>query len=233
MLPGHTVRLRARLQRAVPLYPSLGPAGVTVAVEPGSRAKTGPGGWIDLELPPGRYTLCADRADPTTAVLAEVSPDRELFVSDIDRTLSDASSLAAAVRSNERLRPMPGAAEVLQRLGRRFQLVYLTARNLRYAAKTKAWLAAHEFPTAPLILRRSLWFRQPSRTYKHEIMAMLAQRWRAIRYGVGDRPGDVAAYAAVGATPVLIGSARKRSLPKGAIHVRSWKEIEERVNECG
>lgn len=224
--PGEPARLRARLQWAFPLWPAIGVPEATIAVEPGLRGRTDAGGWIDLEAPPGRYTLCADRAEPINALVADVPADRELFVTDIDATISDASSARALVADNARLRPMADSVDVLRRLRDRFQIVYVTARNFRYTAKTKDWLAMHRFPTAPLITRDALWWRHPSRVYKRETMAALAARWPNIRAGVGDRDGDVLAYAAVGARAFRIGAA---TAPDGAIAVRGWKEIEERL----
>lgn len=224
--PGEPARLRARVQWAWPLWPAVGVGGVTVAVEPGLRAKTDAGGWIEMEAPPGRYTLCADRAEPINALLAEIPPDREIFVTDIDATISDASSARAILADNARIRPMAGSVEALRRLKDRFQLVYVTARNFRYTAKTKDWLAMHNFPAAPMITRSVLWWIQPARAYKREALASLAARWPNIRAGVGDRTGDVLAYAAVGAAAFKIGAS---SAPDGAIAVKTWKELEARL----
>jgi hypothetical protein len=229
VLPGQTARLRARIQRAFPLFPTWPVRGAAVGVEPGYRAVTDAAGWIDLEVRPGRYTVCADGANPTTAVLEAVPPERELFVTDIDRTLSDASSLAALLWPNEWIRPLPGAAAVMQRLKDRFQIVYLTARNFRFAAKTKAWLAGAGFPTAPVLMREPLWWRLSSARYKRDAMAELAARFKSIRFGAGDRAGDARAYARAGARPFLIGASSGRRVPDGTVSVRSWEELEQRL----
>ena len=228
--PSEPARLRARLQWSFPLWPAVGVGGAVIAVEPGLRARTDAGGWIELDAPPGRYTLCADRAEPINALLAEVAPDREIFITDIDATISDASSARALVADNARIRPMAGSVEALRRIKERYQIVYVTARNFRYTAKTKGWLAMHHFPPAPLITRSALWWRKPSRAYKRETLAALAARWPNIRAGVGDRTGDVLAYASVGAAAFLIGAS---SAPDGAQAVGSWKELEERLRGLG
>ena len=195
LLPGEPGRLRARVQRAVPPLPGIGCSGARIAIEPERHAVTDAAGWIDVALEPDRYTLCADRAEPTTAVVARAPADRELFVTDIDSTLSDASSARALLAPNPRIKPMPGAVDVLRRLKNRFQIVYLTARNFAFTAKTKAWLALYGFPVAPLITRQVHFWEQPSGPYKHASMRALSERWSSIRFGVGDRSGELLAYA--------------------------------------
>lgn len=230
LLPGEPGRLRARMQRAIPPLPGIGHSGARIAIEPGRHAVTDAAGWIDVALDPGLYTLCADRAEPTTAVVAQAPADRELFFTDIDSTLSDASSARALLLPNRRIRPLPGAVDVLRRLNNRFQIVYLTARNFAFTAKTKAWLAMAGFPTSPVFLRRKLWWQQPARAYKEEFLGAAAKRWPSIRYGVGDRTGDAHAYAMAGARPFLIGPAKRRSVPDGTIEVSSWKEVEQHIS---
>jgi hypothetical protein len=230
--PGRPGRITARLQRTWPLMPALGRAGARLTYAPvaGPAAPhsvtTGSGGWVELELAPGRYTLWADGAEPTCVTVAEVARERPLLVTDIDRTISDHSNAAALLLPNERLRPLPGAVEALRRLAERHAIVYLTARNLRFSAKTKAWLILRGLPVGPVLFRRAFWFRQSSAAFKLRTMAELARVW-PVRAGVGDRPGDAAAYAAAGAKPILIGTNGAGGLPDGTVRADSWKAVEQ------
>ena len=50
-----------------------------------------------------------------------------------------------------------------------------------------------------------------------------------IRWGVGDLPGDVDAYAAHGIPPILISPRPLSGLPEGTLQVARWSEIADRV----
>lgn len=234
--PGGTARILMRLQRSWPLFPAVGRSGAGISYAPVLAAPsqggiprhvtTGPGGWAEAELPPGRYTVWADGSEACSLLVAEMAPDRPLLVTDVDHTISDASHAAALLLPIARLRPLPGAVEALCRLAATHPVVYLTARNLRYASRTKDWLRHWGLPSGPVLLRRRFWFLQSSSAFKREVMAGLAGRWPLLA-GIGDRRGDAAAYAAAGARPLLIGAAPRGNLPAGTVPVASWKQIEE------
>lgn len=213
---GERARVRCRAQRAWPDALDLGVAGVAL-----NGAVTDARGWAVAEA-------AADHVwapGVVSRVFAE-PPEREIVVCDVDRTISDASNLACLTTPNERIAAVPGSVEALTRLASRFLIVYVTARNVRYTAKTRAWLELRGFPRGPVIARERRFWQLPKGPYKRGVMRDLASRWTRIRAGIGDHATDAEAYASVGVVPILVGAVPRAALPPETICLSDWPAVE-------
>lgn len=166
-------------------------------------------------------------APPAEVLVRAIPRDAPIFITDIDHTIADVSPLGFILRANESVRPVPGAPEALREIARRFQVVYLTARDHIFTAKTRDWLRRRGFPEGPLYLRKGTRFWDtPPREHKIARLGELRARFRDLRWGVGDVAGDMEAYAAHGIGGILL-SPRGGSAPPAASRVvRGWPEIE-------
>jgi len=158
---------------------------------------------------PGDYVFTASPAsaapgDPPAVAQVLVTcrrPDAPLLVVDLDKTVV-ASGFKSVLWGEPT--PMPGSQGALARLDRDFTVVYLTFRVDYLGPKTRAWLSRHDYPGGPVLLAGVRSLTGDSGTYKSAVLEELRQRFRGPAAGIGDKPSDMAAYAAHGVRPVLM-----------------------------
>ena len=93
----------------------------------------------------------------------------------------------------------------LKRLAGRFRIVAVTARARFGRRNTRLWLEREGLGFVELYLSPFFNLTEPGRAkYKSIVISALRSRGYDIRYGVGDRPSDMRAYAANGAFPVVV-----------------------------
>lgn len=229
---GHPVRLEVELERR--WMPFIDPpmAGEEIELEGVGKSVTDLGGRASFSIEPpkpGAHHYRARWRDEAAEAMVLVKPaETPLFITDIDGTIADVSSFGFIVRSNGSVRPMADAPEILQEISRTMTVLYLSARDHVFGEKTKAWLRMHGFPEGPLYVRRVRFWSATPMEHKLARLGEIRPRFTNVRWGVGDLPGDVEAYAAHGIKPILI-SRRPPRLPEGAVGVASWREIREAV----
>lgn len=209
-------------------------AGARIRVDNHGEAVAGPDGVARIPLgvlAPGTHIVrVRDGRRVVEAVVRSVPPDATVFITDIDHTIADVSTAGFILLPNRWVRPLPGAREALAALSTRMEVVYLSARDHIFLGKTRGWLRMNGFPEAPLYLRRNtrVW---SVRSQDHKIARLqeLRTRFRNIRAGVGDLPGDVHAYAAHKIPAVIISPRQHTGLPEDAVRVSDWKAILEWV----
>ena len=179
-----------------------------------------------LATGPNRIRVALDGVS-TEAMVVVIPRDAPVFITDIDHTIADVSSVGFIFKSVGKVRPLEGAAEALVEISRKMQIVYLTARDHIFTRKTKEWLALHRFPEAPVYLRRRTRF-WTVRARDHKVSRLREMRlaFPNIRWGVGDLPGDAEAYREHGIPPILISPRPLAGVPEGTIQVTRWSEIE-------
>jgi phosphatidate phosphatase APP1 len=231
---GEPVSLEVEVERRY--GPFLDPAieGVTVEVEGVGTAVTDGRGEAAIPLgplPPGtrRVKVRVGRRE-AEAVIAVVPRDQPIFITDIDHTIADVSPIGFIFKRVRNVPAMAGARDALLHISKSMQLVYLTARDHIFTRKTRVWLGLRGFPEAPVYLRRRtrFWSASP-RDHKRERLAEIRRHFPDIRWGVGDMPGDVHAYAEHRIPPILLSPVKFPGLPDGTLHVQRWAEILERV----
>ncbi|HYE97893.1 MAG TPA: hypothetical protein VEJ18_03235 [Planctomycetota bacterium] len=213
-------------------------AGVRVEVEGHGETVTGADGLARVPLgilAPGTHALRvrvsgAPPARDVEAIVRSVPPDSTVFITDIDRTIADVSPAGFILLPNRWVRPLPGAREALTALAARMEIVYLSARDHGFLAKTRRWLKRSGFPEAPLYLRRGTRFwTVGSQEHKVARLGELRSRFRNIRAGVGDLPGDIHAYTSHGIPAVIISPRTYPGLPESTVRVTDWTAILEWV----
>ncbi len=119
--------------------------------------------------------------------------------------------------------PMPGAAQVLRELHRRYGIVYVTARNLLRAGETRRWLRRHGFPVEEV----AIFFRWPPGRgyagYKEAIITRLKAEGMPLAIGLGDRRSDARAYHAAGLRTILLGNREAGEIP--VYRASTWAEV--------
>lgn len=226
---GNPVLLDIEVERC--LGPFIDPprAGVSVEAE-GAAALTGADGFARLDLgprPEGQHRWTVRAAGRSAPVLVRVLPrEAPVFITDIDETIAGSTPFGFIVKPVGWVQPVPGAAAALERIAHRFPLLYLTARDHRYTEKTKRWLSLKGFPEAPVFLRHQTRFTTVrARHHKIRRLTALKQDFPAIAWGVGDKAGDVEAYASAGIRPILFGRRRPPGIPESVPCLPDWESI--------
>ncbi len=227
--PGRPVRLRAHVERDILPFWDPPVAGVDVLFGTAGAAKTDASGNAELVLPaadaPGRARHEVSirgrlPADPAPLVVDILAPDAPVFVIDIDGTVARCSAYGQAVRENRKIRAIAGAADGVKALARRFAVVFLTARDHTFRAKTLEWLRDNGFPEAPVLLRRLRYFKQSAEAHKRARLSELAPDVR-LAAGVGDLRADAAVYKERGMRAYVLG----RAAAEGAVTVADWPAL--------
>lgn len=210
------------------------------------QARTGPEGVAGIEFTPpgtGDYVFSVRLASdskrvalPAPLTLCVRKKEQEFFITDIDKTISDAGPLAFLLKKPEDIQPMPDSPEVLRALSKKYTIIYLTAREEIFRRKTKTWLADKGFPAGPVYF----WDMQKdefrSGQYKAEMIEKLKKDWPSIFAGAGDQVSDATAYQANGMKAYIFRKPNAESaedekderaeFPEGTIFFTSWKELQ-------
>lgn len=232
------VTLEIELERS--LIPFIDPplAGVEVEVEGVGRRATDTGGRAAFPL--GRLPVGVHRyrarvvnsgwRSGEAEALVQVAPrEAPVFITDIDQTIADVSSFGYLFRGNDSVQATEHSREVLRDLAGRMVIVYLSARDHIFTAKTKAWLKSRDFPPGPLYVRRVRFWSISPREHKIRRLEEICSRFSNVCWGVGDLVGDVEAYAHRKIPPILLSRKRRDGLPPDCRCVATWKEIAEIV----
>ena len=209
---------------------------VELELEGVGRAKTNADGIASFPLgvlPPGthRFKILRGRKPPE-ALVRVIDPRTPVIIVDIDHTIADVSPQGFILRKVQNVRPLLGSREALDELAPTMQIVYLTARDHIFTRKTKLWLRAAEFPEAPVYLRKGtrFWSHNP-REHKIERLKELRPRFSNILWGIGDKPGDVAAYQTHGIPPILLAASRPPDLAAEVAWYADWKQILQHIKK--
>ncbi|MDK1031914.1 MAG: hypothetical protein QGD94_07905 [Planctomycetia bacterium] len=163
-----------------------------------------------------------------------------LMVVDMDKTLV-ASGFDAVLIGNPK--PMQMSSAVMNRLARKYTVVYLTHRPDYFGPKSSAWLREHGYPVGPLLLSDITGFLKGSGAFKSRMLEELRRRFKNIPIGIGDKISDAQAYHDNGMRAFLIisvseatGSAALTaladalgSLPEAVQVVTDWSQIEKGI----
>ncbi|MFQ5653366.1 MAG: hypothetical protein ACE5GW_01375 [Planctomycetota bacterium] len=171
----------------------------------------------------GRYTIKSGRMPPRLAVIDGSKP---ILVCDIDDTVTAGGGWKLLFAHGDP-RPMPGSPEVLRGLAKRFQLLFLTARDDTFLNETRDWLIARGFPDAAVIGRDwSLRTLEGAGEFKEKTLKAWTQRFGAVAWGIGNSKGDCRAYREAGIPHITL--ERSRCPEEGAVPcrpARDWTEV--------
>lgn len=150
--------------------------------------------------------------------------NKPAIIVDIDHTVADVSWLGYILKSNNKVKPLKNAPEILQKLSKEYNLIFVTKREDIFLQKTEDWLKMYKFPDAPVFFWD--WGKYPfnSAEYKSERIKKLKQIWKNISIGIGDRDTDIEAYLANGLKVIKIGKENK--VIPDVTFVSGWNDIE-------
>lgn len=147
-------------------------------------------------------------------------PKQLVFLSDIDGSILDTSArskLAKAALNFDKVFhnadnlhldvPVHGAKACLQRIAKKYDIVYLTGRRNTLKEATREQLAQHGFPPGEIITRSGhnrLSRDVHSGNFKLEAAEMLARKGVRAVCGAGDNAGDIEAVEALGGYGVAL-----------------------------
>jgi len=169
---------------------------------------------------PFRAWLDDDPDEVATGRLWVLDPARPLAVIDIDGTLSDMHE-ALIPFVGHKAKTYPGAPALVRDLAADHQIVYLTARDDFFAAKTEAFLDRHRYPDAPVIYNdlgldtpeeRAQLRSKNHAGYKLAALQALADRGLTVALGIGNAETDAEAYEGAG-IPSYIRTEERRPGP--------------------
>jgi hypothetical protein len=118
----------------------------------------------------------------------------KIFISDIDETITDTNTALALVLPNWMIKIKPYAASALKSIGRKRQLIYLTARPFQYKEKTSNWFRSHNLPEAPIIFNIPAHYSESSAQYKDQRISQWLDAGLDIKEAIGDKESDALAY---------------------------------------
>jgi len=208
--------------------------GVEIELEGVGRATSGKNGFATFDLgilPAGTHRPVLRFNNKSIEAVVRVVPrETPLIIVDIDETIADVTPAGFIFRRVRDVLPLPGARETLKEISRTMQIVYLTARDHIFTRKTKLWLRLNGMPEAPVYLRRlTRYWRTASREHKFRRLGELQPNFPNMVWGVGDKPGDAAAYAARGIRPIIIAPGRPQEVSADVPCFPTWKNILEYI----
>jgi len=159
--PGRPVQVRVKFERTLLGYwrPDMKGSRVTIEVLGARRsARTDRDGMASTTVVAGAvgvHPISArlDRspsARAATSRLFVLDPSRPVAVVDIDGTISDLPDWQVPFIGH-RAKTFAGAPALMHDLARRYQIIYLTARDDTFDAKSRAFLRLHGFPDGPVV----------------------------------------------------------------------------------
>jgi phosphatidate phosphatase PAH1 len=161
-----------------------------------------------------------------------------IIIVDLDKTLVEDGFLKVVLDS---AKPLPYSAVAMNKIAKKYSIVYLTHRFSGMTTVSKQWLSENGFPVGPLLTNKS--GELSSGDYKYGRLAHLKQKFKNIEIGVGDKESDIESCRSNGIKVYWIlkyedESRSLRKLSKKAAKfaddenvqvVVNWREIEEGI----
>jgi hypothetical protein len=196
--PGKKVVVQAKFKRGS--EPVANRQVVIEALGSAYTVRTDASGVAQVEVKPsavGAFPVTARMGEArSSGTLHVIAATRPVVVCDLDETLSNLPFMSM-VHSSAPAPTYPGAVALLRDLAATHTIVYLTARPDTLVKKTRAFLAAHDFPAGPL-LRDDL--RGISDDGRQKLATLQAMKARGVKLdlGIGNTKHDALAYEGAG-----------------------------------
>lgn len=196
--PGKKVVVQAKFKRGS--EPVANRQVVIEALGSAHTVRTDASGVAQVEVKPsavGAFPVTARLGEARSSGTLHVIPAaRPVVVCDLDETLSNLPFMAM-VHSSAPAPTYPGAVALLRDLAATHTIVYLTARPDTLVKKTRAFLAAHDFPAGPLLMDD---LRGVSDDGRQKLATLQAMKARGVKLdlGIGNTKHDALAYEGAG-----------------------------------
>ena len=145
------------------------------------------------------------------------------IIVDIDHTIADVSSLKFLVSDYKEIRELPDASKYLNLLAKKYQVIYLTARNDVFREHTMKWLGHNNFPEGPVLFWTIKDYPFFDSEYKKLRVSMVKDKISNIKFAVGDKDSDITAYTFNKLNTIII--RKDFEAQKDVTFVRSWNDI--------
>lgn len=161
-----------------------------------------------------------------TATSSALPTERTVLAVDVDETLSvtDYNSLLWGIGKDDS-QPLPGAQTTLSRLGRSFEIIYVTARSRSLEDETRAWLAKHGFPSGRIVTSPTLGDFIFQGDFKRKVMQRLRSENPNLVVGIGDKAKDGEAYRNSRMVSVIVNPWRNQKYHADDIVLRDWSAV--------
>lgn len=137
---------------------------------------------------------------PSKLLVAAREKKAPQVVVDLDHTVVDSSFMLVMVGGGK---PMADSVEVLNRIAKRYGVIYLTHRPDLLGRKSKAWLAENGYPSGPLLVSE-IKDVLDSGKFKSAKLSALRKLFSGVAIGIGDKLSDAQAYVDNGMSAYLI-----------------------------
>lgn len=171
-------------------------------------------------------TRVKSKAVKTVGAVYRWSAERTVIAVDIDETISATRYSDLFIADFDGSRPIPGAREVLWKLSRDFDLLYISARPDFLQEKTRAWLQHHGFPPAPYMGADKFAACLDQAGYKRRMLAELRSRWPNVLVGIGDKKVDDAAYGDNGMLALIVNGAPLGTFTQRCLMMTDWAALQ-------
>ncbi len=239
--PDQTVRLEARLVTGGLSFVQrpIGGERIEFLLEDRSLGETLTGGdglAVKIFRPPraGLWTVTARlvespryEAEPTELIVATRPRAHPILLVHLSSLRTPSRPPAVPFMAKPTAEAMPDAVQVLSDLSRRYQLLYLESGGEALISETKAWLANHSFPPAPLFL----WPLPTQGAFRTEqvyerVLELKEEGWFNLTAGISRSVSDVEGLRRGEIGAVLIAEEDEDpELPPGAKRVIKWREV--------
>lgn len=153
---------------------------------------------------------------------------RTMIVVDIDETLcvTDYTSVILGIGTDDSI-PLHNSPQVLTRLAKEYDVVYLTARPKACESRTRRWLLSRGFPDGRIFTSATITDFVAQTGFKQAMLAKLGRQHRQMLIGIGDKPTDAKAYRRSGMLAVVVNPWKGKRYGDGDVIFRDWAGVEE------
>lgn len=161
----------------------------------------------------------------TTLLLAVRDAAARVVIVDVDYTLSNAGPVDVLIKGNADLHPVKGAVSGLNDVAKDATVVYVTARDDHFNAKTHAWLALWGFPRGAVFLADHIQPLLDPASYKTPQIRFIHAAFTNMPCGFGDLPSDCKAYNANGLASYIFDTHSAGPYPAYAVVSTDWDDL--------
>jgi hypothetical protein len=130
--------------------------------------------------------------------------------------------------------PRPDAVRVLKALAKEYHLLFFTDQGESHLPEIKSWLAAHNFPPAPLLA----WNIgegpvSHAQGLGEELESLRSAGWTNLKIGIGATFLDAEPFLKIGLKTIILVDEQEDALelPAGAVKATSWKKVEQAMKK--
>ena len=183
-------------------------------------------GWAGAEVLVWCWGMLLFGGNSAAVVASETIVVRSMIAVDIDETISqtDYSAVLWGV-GKDKSKPLPHAQAALQRLSKRFDILYVTARPRSIRSKTQQWLDRYDFPKGRLVTSAKLNEFVFQSNYKRSVLGRLRREYPNLVIGIGDKASDAKAYRGARMLPIVVHPWPTHKYRTDDVVLQNWQAV--------